>query len=215
MAKVETNSSKMADTENNYPAPPRKMLIDAFNSLKKFFMEGLEELIRTGLKEEAQAVTHRGVRTASRTLHIPEDVIVFVLIGNNMFRPSWGSLADHSPLPPLRDALKTEVIDIGKKICSEKNYYLRFNDATREGNLQMHITFQEKRPTIQKVEEVKEETPAKSETDKPTTSKWKKAVISPGFNHSKFEELVEKVEALTKELAELKSKIGGGAEASA
>jgi len=76
-----------------------------------------------------------------KSLGLDKQLVIFLLLGMNPKRPSWGKLKEKYNVEPLKFSLRWPIISIGKKELPDNVFKLYLFDSKKNGDFHVKIVF--------------------------------------------------------------------------
>ena len=125
----------------DFPTPSKdlceKTHKDIAEYLMKDFASNLKEHHSKGHKYFIQGTVH----SICKDLFLDKQLVIYVLLGSNNLRKSWGTLKETFDLEPVKYVLRRAVREEGKKVFEDHGFKAYFGDQKHKGDFHMKVDF--------------------------------------------------------------------------
>jgi len=133
--------AEISETEFNFK---RKDILSFHEKITKFLVSDFDSKFKSHYTQGHKWFIQGTVHGICKSLNLDKQLVVFIILGSNPRRPTWGNLKDKYNIEPIKYVLRREIISLGKAINKELFFKVFFTDLKGNGDFQMKIVFYKK-----------------------------------------------------------------------
>jgi hypothetical protein len=123
--------------------PTKNQVVEAYGKMKDMFLDGIQEELKSHMSDKHTYMygKNKSVWRATEKLEISKELAIFILMGSNRRKETWGSLKDAFGLEPLSKTLTPLIVEQCREVSKGHYYRVSFTDRDKlDGNFKLKIT---------------------------------------------------------------------------
>jgi hypothetical protein len=132
----------MAEFDETLINIKKKDIIHTQQRIVSFLMSDFEKKYNEHKQKNHSWFIQNTVHGICRNLILDKQLVVYLLLGANPRREAWNTLKDKYNIDPIRDVLRKEITDLGKKIDKSVKFKVYFTDTNRNGDFHIKVVLE-------------------------------------------------------------------------
>lgn len=125
----------------DFPAPSKELCEKTHKDIAEYLMKDFETNLRTHHSKGHKYFIQGTVHSICKDLFLDKQLVIYILLGSNSLRKSWGNLKETFDLEPVKYVLRRAVREEGKKVFADHGYKAYFGDQKHKGDFHMKVDF--------------------------------------------------------------------------
>lgn len=126
-------------------APTKEQCLFEHARLSSYLMKDFETKLKKHHSENHKFMIQASVHGACRDLVLDKQLVIYLILGSNPRRESWGNLREKYDIDAIKYVLRKEVVSKGQAVLKDKLFKVYFGDPTGNGDFKMKIDFFDKK----------------------------------------------------------------------
>lgn len=125
----------------DFPAPSKDLLEKTHADIAEYLMQNFATNLKDHHSKGHKYFIQGTVHSICKDLFLDKQLVIFVLLGSNNLRKSWGTMKENFDLEPVKYVLRRAVREEGKKVFEDYGFKAYFGDQKHKGDFHMKVDF--------------------------------------------------------------------------